>query len=104
MCLVERSDGMDRSIDFWAPRVCFFSPIPELDRVADLLAEAGEALLAANYAFAIERLRQADLPAVAEYALKIMGREDLGIHRRRKVEVAPSNVLKAKKRAPTAAV
>lgn len=95
---------MTEAIDFWAPRACFLPPIPEIHSAADLLAEAADALLAANHELARERLRQADIPAVFEHARKIMGREDPQIHRRRTVDAARQSGGRSEKRMPSAPV
>jgi 5-methylcytosine-specific restriction endonuclease McrA len=88
-------------IDFWAPRACFLPPIPEVDRAAELLAEAADALLAANCALALERLRQADMPVVSNYATMIMGRYDLNIHRKRNIDIDLQKGVRVKQRMPS---
>jgi hypothetical protein len=90
--------------DFWASTACFRPPIPEVHKAADMLAEAADALLAANHELARERLRQADMPALFEYAYSIMGRETLDIHRRRVVDAPIQTGAKAAQRKPSATV
>ena len=94
---------MPGSNGFLRPRNSFLPPIPELGRAADLLTEAAEALLADNQDAARECLRQADMPVVAAYAGRIMGREDRHVHRRHTVDVVRSNRGNAAARMPSAA-
>lgn len=89
---------------FYAPRTCFLPPIPELDIAADLLADAADALLAAQPERAGRLLRQADMPVLRDYALRIMGREDRWIHRRRDVPGLPAATARVGRRMPPAAM
>jgi hypothetical protein len=70
-------------------RHCFLPPIPELDRAADLLSDAVDALIDGRDDLARELLRRADMPVVHEYATRIMGKEDALIHRYAPVERGP---------------
>jgi hypothetical protein len=89
---------------FYAPRACFLPPIPELEIAADLLLDAADALLASQYERAGGLLRQADMPVLRDYALRIMGREDRWIHRRRSVPAMPAVASRAGQRMPAAAM
>ena len=95
---------MMRSDDFWAPRNCFLTPIPELDMAADLLSKTADALVATDYQTAREFLAQADMPVVYDYARKIMGANAPFIHRRRTVHIASPKGVKAEQRKPTALI
>jgi hypothetical protein len=89
--------------DFLAPRVCFLPPIPELEIAADLLAAAADALLAGDLDLARVKLRQANDPALYQYASRIIGQADPQVHRYRSVARATAAITKATKRMPSAA-
>lgn len=95
---------MTESADFLALRNCFLPPIPELERATDLLNEAANCLLSNECEQAREKVRLADIPAIFSYANRIMGAEDLHIHRRRQVAVRPKVVDKTGSRMPSAAL
>jgi hypothetical protein len=88
--------------EFLAPRRCLLAPLPEHEAAADLLAEAADAIVAGDVGTARERLLQADMPVLFEYARKLMGPADPEIHRRRPVAVSAVKVAKAANRMPNA--
>ena len=93
--------------DFLTVRQSFVPPIPELQIVAGLLAEAADALLVGDQDAARDRLRKSDMPVVHDYASRIMGRTDRDIHRYRVVNGLTATAalpLKAAQRMPGAAV
>jgi len=98
------SARVEASIDtFLAPRRSLLAPLPEHAVAADLLSAGADALAAGDIETARERLRQADLPVLFDYARKLMGPELPDIHRRRPVAAPPAKPPKAKARMPTAA-
>lgn len=88
--------------EYLAPRTCFLPPVPELDAAADLLSEAADALLMSRIERARELMRCADLPTLRDYALRIMGREDPWVHRRRGIGDLQPAQNKAGQRMPSA--
>ena len=94
---------MTHPCDFLAPRACLRAPLPEHEIAADLLSAAADAILAGDLKLARDRLRQADMPALFEFARRLMGPEDAEIHRRRPVPKPTAVVTKAISRMPTSA-
>ena len=80
---------------FWTLRESFPPPLPERELAADLLDEAANCLLSHPYEEAREQLRLADMATVSRYANRIMGAEDMQVHRRRAVAAQPIGVDKA---------
>ena len=95
---------MAEDIDFWAPRACFLEPIPQLRWVADKLSDAADALVAGDPKLARQRVFEADVPTVFEYAYRIMGPENPAIHRRRTVSTTAPSISKSEMRMPAASV
>ena len=58
------------------------APPPEHKIAADLLSAAADAIVAGDLKLARDRLRQADMPALFEFARRLMGSVDVEIHRR----------------------
>lgn len=89
---------------YLAPRQCFLMPIPGLDRAADLLAGAADALLAGKLDVARDLVGKANDPVLMAYASRIMGKEDPSVHRYRRIAATrPSLIVKASQRMPSAA-
>lgn len=63
-------------------RKSLLDPIPELELAAKLLDAAGDALLTDRRALAAELVRRADIPAILDYASKIVGVLSMEVHRR----------------------
>jgi len=89
--------------EFLAPRRCLLAPLPEHELAADLLSEAANAIVAGDVETARDRLRQADMPVLFEYARKLMGPAVPEIHRRRPVAARTLKAGKAAARMPNAA-
>jgi hypothetical protein len=67
---------------------------------ADLLSASADAIVAGDLALARDRLRQADMQALFDFARRLMGPEDKDIHRRRPVPKSASVVSKMAARMP----
>lgn len=65
----------------FAPRRCLAIHPLESDQAADLLAEAADALLRGDTASVADLLICADMPALRDFSLRVMGKLDLDIHR-----------------------
>ena len=91
---------MTQSDDYLTLRESFPPPVPERELAADLLDEAANCLLSHSYEEGREQLRLADMATVSRYANRIMGAEDLHVHRRRVVAAQPKGVDKAGTRMP----
>lgn len=61
-------------------RRCFLAPIPDIDACADLLSAAADAILSNDLAMAKTLVLKADMPAICEYTLRIIGSIDPEIH------------------------
>ena len=94
---------MTHPSDFLALRACLVAPLPEHETAADLLSAAADAIVAGDLKLARDRLRQADMPALFEFARRLMGSVDVEIHRRRPVPKSSAVVTKAILRMPTSA-
>jgi hypothetical protein len=97
-----KASSLSQSHDFLAPRTCLLAPLPEHEQAADLLAGAADAILAGDLGSARERLRQADMPMLFDYARRLMGREDHEVHRRRALDMLPIKTEKVLARMPGA--
>jgi 5-methylcytosine-specific restriction endonuclease McrA len=89
--------------DFWAPRNCFLEPTEALHRAADLLDAAATAIIGGDNAQAERLIREADDPAVWEFASQIIGSANPNIHRFRECDGAPPFLRSADKRMPSKA-
>jgi hypothetical protein len=94
---------MANSKDFPALRTCLLAPLPEHTTAADLLSAVADAIVAGDLALARDHLRQADMPALFEFAKRLMGPMDAGVHRRRPVARATTLVTRTPARTPTSA-
>lgn len=83
--------------EFWAPRLSFLSPIPEVAVAADLLALAADSLLACNEEQARSYLDQANMPTLRAYTRSIASQVTREIHRLRDVSNLPVAVPKSER-------
>ena len=88
--------------DAFPLRPCLLPSLSEHEMAADLLSAAVDALLGSDLELARARLREADMPALFEFASKLMGPMDPDIHRRRYVARGGIAVTKATTRMPSA--
>jgi hypothetical protein len=65
-------------------RRCLLSPIPEFALAADLLSLAADALLAGDLVTCADRLREADLRPLRDFAYRVAGPLNPEIHRQTK--------------------
>lgn len=73
------------------------SPIAELELAAELLESASQALIAGQLDLARTLIGRADLPAIREYAVSIVGKMSVEVHR----QVRRPKCLPATERDPT---
>jgi hypothetical protein len=92
----------DEEADFWAPRTCLLAPLPDHQVAANLLSTAVDAITANDLEAAFTKVRRADNPVLFAFARRLMGPNDIQIHRRRPVPAATPRTGKASARMPTA--
>ncbi len=97
-----RAQQLNQSQDLLAPRTCLLAPLPEHAQAADFLSDAADAVLAGDLGVARERLQQADIQVLYDYARRLMGREDPEVHRRRPPDVPLVKTEKVLARMPGA--
>ena len=96
----------DNDSDFWQPRPYLLEPIPEIFKAAQILNSAVDAHLKQDKVLAASLIHTADLPEVAKWTDTLWGKQNLEIHRVRKVENLPPLVQRENRtpsRMPTSA-
>lgn len=66
-------------------RQCFITPIPEIELAAKLFDAAADALILGDKPLAGSLIAKADIPSIMEYAVRIVGKLSMEVHRRTKL-------------------
>jgi hypothetical protein len=82
-------------------RRCFLAPIPQLSAAADLLASAGDCLLAGDVANARKLVAEADMPVIATYTALVTGAVNPLIHWQFAMPAASSELERSAQRMPS---
>lgn len=85
-------------------RRSFRLPITEFGHAADLLAEGADALIAGNNSLCEQRLREADLQSLRDFAFSICGPINPAIHRQRANPIYSPQSGDSARRMPSAAL
>ncbi len=86
-------------------RNCFLPPIPEFDAAATLLDQSAHAVLAGDYESAKRFLREADLPEICAFTVRITGPIDPEIHWQKAMPIdAIPKAMRAGLRMPSSTV
>jgi len=88
----------------FAPRRCLAIHPPESDQAADLLAQAADAMLRGDGDSVARLLFLADMPALRDFSLRVMGKLDSNIHRVRPAAGANRPTGKSAQRMPSQSI
>jgi hypothetical protein len=82
-------------------RRCLIEPIQELEQAAAHLSAAADALLLNNMLLAAEYIVRADDPAIMQYAIRIVGKMSVEVHRQTRRPESLPKADRVKARMPT---